>query len=73
MRNEMIKELKLEIQAVMNRTNRGELNSVDATVAVIELQSSIISLLEQQMTSTLSHSNTEAEQGCSATVLRAVA
>lgn len=67
----MIKELKLEIQAVMNRQLSGEINAVDAAIVVMELQSSIIRLLEQR-NSSLSPVN--AEQGSSAdTVLKVAA
>ncbi len=66
----MIKELKKEIQDVMNRANAGHMNSVDAAIVVMEIQSSIIALLESHNSSLI---HTDAAQGRAVTVVKEAA
>lgn len=62
----MIEELKLEVQMIRARVTAGQLDPTCGAVAIIEIQGSIVHLLESQL---LSHSPTEAAQGSVADVV----
>lgn len=66
--NNITNELKLEIQLIRARVTSGQLDPTCGAVAIMEIQSSLVTLLEQQL---LSLSPKEAAQGSAVTLVKA--